>query len=106
MMESSFHKTLSFFIADEHFLLASAQISEAPIVYCSDGFTKMTGYKKSQVVKKKASCSFMFGSLTTKDAVRLLRNAIQEKTSAQIEILLYKRDGRCSCNACDTVREN
>ena len=89
----TFHDALSFFIADENFLLASAQILESPIVYCSDGFTKMTGYKKNQVVKKKASCSFMFGSLTTKDAVRLLRNAIQEKQSSQIEILLYKKDG-------------
>lgn len=54
----------------------------------------MTGYKKSQVVKKKASCSFMYGSLTTKDAVRLLRNAIQEKRKSQIEILFYKKDGK------------
>jgi hypothetical protein len=64
-------------------------------VYCSDGFIKLTGYKKNQVVKKKANCSFMYGSLTTKDTVRLLRSAIQEKESAQIEILLYKRDGKC-----------
>ena len=79
--------------SDENFILASAQIMDSPIVYSSDGFTKMTGYKKNQVVKKKASCSFMYGSLTTKDSVRLLRNAIQEKQAAQIEILLYKRDG-------------
>ena len=83
----------SVYISDEHFLLASAQIMDSPIVYCSAGFTKMTGYKKNQVVKKKANCSFMYGSLTTKDAVRLLRNAIQEKEPAQIEILFYKRDG-------------
>lgn len=82
------------FISDEHFLLASAQIIDAPIVYCSDGFTKLTGYKKNHVVKKKANCSFMYGSLTTKDDVRSLRNAIQEKQTAQIEILLYKRDGK------------
>ena len=88
--------TLLFFVLDEHFLLASAQVMDSPIVYCSDGFTKMTGYKKNQVVKKKANCSFMYGSLTTKDAVRLLRSAIQEKNpAAQIEILFYKRDGEC-----------
>lgn len=38
----------------------------------------------------------MYGSLTTKDSVRELRNALQEKASAQIEILLYKKDGKSS----------
>lgn len=74
--------------------MASAQVMDAPIVYCSDGFTKLTGYKKNQVMRKKANCSFMYGSLTAKDSVRELRNVLQEKTSTQLEILFYKKDGK------------
>ena len=74
-------------------MLGGTEPPENPIVYCSDGFLKLFGYRKSQVLKKKISCSFMYGSLTTKDAVRELKNALEDKTPTQMEIVFYKKDG-------------
>lgn len=83
-------------LLDENFLLASANIVDSPIVYSSEGFTKMTGYRKCHVIKKKADCIFMCGYLTSKDSFRNLRATIKERKDAQLEILFYKKDGMCT----------
>ena len=49
------------------FLLCNAQIVDYPIVYCSEEFSRLLGYQKSEVMRRSAKCDFMAGTLTDAD---------------------------------------
>ncbi|KAK3092310.1 hypothetical protein FSP39_001134 [Pinctada imbricata] len=74
------------------FLLANARIVEYPIVYCNDGFCKLSGYNRAEVMQKSSTCSFMYGELSDKDTVTKVETAFEELIQEQVEILLYKKN--------------
>lgn len=39
--------------ADSNFILANAQIIDYPIVYCNEGFSKMVGYSRGEIMQVK-----------------------------------------------------
>ena len=45
--------------------------SDNPIVYCSEGFCKLTGYKRSEVLGR--NCRFLQGPGTDQHAVDIIR---------------------------------
>lgn len=47
---------LLFLIAETSFLLGNAQIVEWPIVYSNDGFCKLSGYHRAEVMQKSSTC--------------------------------------------------
>ena len=55
---------LLFFLIDTAFILSNAQIVDYPIVYSNDGFTKLSGYLRTDLMTKTSTCSFMYGELT------------------------------------------
>ncbi|XP_062604189.1 potassium voltage-gated channel subfamily H member 1-like [Saccostrea cucullata] len=74
------------------FLLANARIMDYPIVYCNDGFCKLSGYNRAEVMQKSSTCSFMYGDLTEKETVEKVETAFEETEQTQVEILLYKKN--------------
>lgn len=54
---------------DTSFVLANAQIVDYPMVYCSEEFSKMLGYPRSEVMQKPIRCDFMVGVLTDKETL-------------------------------------
>uniref|UniRef100_A0A914R7G4 PAS domain-containing protein n=1 Tax=Parascaris equorum TaxID=6256 RepID=A0A914R7G4_PAREQ len=42
-------------ISDCSFILANAQIVDYPIVYCNDGFSKLVGYSRAEIMQKPCS---------------------------------------------------
>ncbi|ELU12909.1 hypothetical protein CAPTEDRAFT_198709 [Capitella teleta] len=74
------------------FLLANARIVDYPIVYCNDGFCKLAGYNRAEVMQKSSTCSFMYGELTDGDTVGKLEDALEKQEQEQVEILLYKKN--------------
>ncbi|XP_061194999.1 potassium voltage-gated channel subfamily H member 1-like [Saccostrea echinata] len=63
-----------------------------PIVYCNDGFCKLSGYNRAEVMQKSSTCSFMYGDLTEKETVEKVETAFEETEQTQVEILLYKKN--------------
>ncbi|VDP77181.1 unnamed protein product [Schistosoma mattheei] len=49
------------------FVLANARIVDYPIVYCNEGFSRLTGYSRVEIMQKSGSCAFFYGEQTTKD---------------------------------------
>ncbi|XP_032811814.2 voltage-gated delayed rectifier potassium channel KCNH1 isoform X2 [Petromyzon marinus] len=78
--------------ADANFLLGNAQIVDWPIVYSNDGFCKLSGYHRAEVMQKSCTCSFMYGDLTDKDTVEKVRQSFDNYESNSFEILLYKKN--------------
>ena len=79
-------------ITDSSFLLANARIVDFPIVYCNDGFCKLSGFTRAEVMQRSSSCSFMYGELTNRDTVDKVDEAFEHQELEQMEILLYKKN--------------
>ncbi|XP_059178436.1 potassium voltage-gated channel subfamily H member 1-like [Physella acuta] len=77
---------------DNSFLLANARIVDYPIVYMNDGFCKLAGYNRAEVMQKSSTCSFMYGELTDKDTVKRVESCFEKMLQEQVEILLYKKN--------------
>lgn len=77
---------------DSSFLLANARIVDYPIVYCNDGFCKLSGYSRAEVMQKSSTCGFMYGDLTDKETVKKIEAVFEELNQEQVEILIYKKN--------------
>ncbi|KAK4475447.1 hypothetical protein MN116_002500 [Schistosoma mekongi] len=74
------------------FVLANARIVDYPIVYCNEGFSRLTGYSRVDIMQKSGSCAFFYGEQTTKEMRERLLNALDTQTPDQIEMLFYKKN--------------
>lgn len=80
-------------LADRSFLVANIRDGQCHIIYCSDGFCRLTGYSRAEVMQRPASCEFLCGPLTSQQSVSALRDALQEGVEKHAEILYYRKDG-------------
>lgn len=79
---------------DTAFILSNAQIVDYPIVYSNDGFTKLSGYLRTDLMSKTSTCSFMFGELTNIETQTKIREAMENCHIEQVEVLLYRKNSR------------
>ena len=79
---------------DNAFLLSNAQIVDYPVVYSNDGFTKLSGYLRIDLMSKSSTCNFMYGELTNGDTQARIRDALENCHIEQVEVLLYKKNSR------------
>ncbi|XP_018911095.2 voltage-gated inwardly rectifying potassium channel KCNH6 isoform X3 [Bemisia tabaci] len=75
------------------FIVANAQNNLCHVIYASDGFCKMTGFSRSDVMQKSALCQFLHGPLTSQHAVNVIKEALYTGDEKHFEILYYKKDG-------------
>ncbi len=75
-------------------MLANAQVVEYPVVYSNDGFCKMTGYNRAEVMQRSAKCSFMYGDLTDKETIQKVEEAFEKQEPEQVELLIYKKNSK------------
>jgi len=74
------------------FVLTDPAKADCPIVFASDGFVKVTGYPRNEIIPR--NCRFLQCRQTDRSAVKRLRNAI-DKRKDSVEILLNEtKDGK------------
>ncbi|KAK9534169.1 hypothetical protein VZT92_009233 [Zoarces viviparus] len=78
--------------SETSFLLGNAQIVEWPVVYSNDGFCKLSGFHRAEVMQKSSTCSFMYGELTDKKSIDKVRQTFDNYESNCFEILLYRKN--------------
>ncbi|KAK0411630.1 hypothetical protein QR680_005757 [Steinernema hermaphroditum] len=78
--------------ADCSFILANAQIVDYPIVYCNDGFSKMVGYTRAEIMQRPCSLSFMHGEHSEPGALEKVQTALDNSRTDQAEIGLLKKN--------------
>ncbi|XP_031746084.1 potassium voltage-gated channel subfamily H member 5 isoform X2 [Xenopus tropicalis] len=76
---------------ESSFLLGNAQIVDWPVVYSNDGFCKLSGYHRADIMQKSSTCSFMYGELTDKKTIEKVRQTFENYESNCFEVLLYKK---------------
>ncbi|XP_033216833.1 potassium voltage-gated channel subfamily H member 2 isoform X2 [Belonocnema kinseyi] len=78
---------------DRSFLVANAQHGLCHIIYCSDGFCRLTGFSRAEVMQRPAVCEFLHGPMTSPHAVAALRDGLAAGVEKHFEILYYRKDG-------------
>ncbi|KAI3467401.1 hypothetical protein Pfo_024064 [Paulownia fortunei] len=73
------------------FTITDPCISGHPIVFASNGFLKMVGYSKDEVIGKNGR--IFQGPETDRRSVMEIREAIREERAIQINLLNYRKDG-------------
>ncbi|CQR47928.1 Phytochrome-like protein cph2 [Paraliobacillus sp. PM-2] len=63
-----------------------------PIVYVNEGFEKITGYNKKEILGK--NCRFLQGKDTSEENKKKIRQALKNNEPIQIEIKNHRKDGR------------
>lgn len=71
--------------------LADLTQEDEPLVYANDGFERITGYPADEIVGR--NCRFLQGEDTDPAAVTRMREAIENRSSVQVELLNYRKDG-------------
>ncbi|KAG7457381.1 potassium voltage-gated channel subfamily H member 5-like [Solea senegalensis] len=78
--------------SETSFLLGNAQIVEWPVVYSNDGFCKLSGYHRAEVMHRSSTCNFMYGDLTDKKTIDKIRQTFDSYESTFSEVLLYTKN--------------
>uniref|UniRef100_A0A8C5DHI3 Potassium voltage-gated channel subfamily H member 5-like n=1 Tax=Gouania willdenowi TaxID=441366 RepID=A0A8C5DHI3_GOUWI len=78
--------------SETSFLLGNAQILEWPVVYSNDGFCKLSGYHRAEVMHRSSTCNFMYGDLTDKKTIDKIRHTFDNYESNFYEVLLYSKN--------------
>nr|AML78041.1 putative LOV domain-containing protein [Metasequoia glyptostroboides] len=76
---------------DYNFVITDPCLLDHPIVYASEGFLKMTGYSREEVLGRNSR--FLQGPETDRRTVLEIREAIRQENSCQVSILNYRKDG-------------
>ncbi|GAA5974554.1 hypothetical protein JCM5350_001187 [Sporobolomyces pararoseus] len=88
----------------EAYVLVNPRLNDRPIVLVSPGFTKLTGYKASQIIGR--NCRFLQGKSTSPGAVKAIKQAVDNGTDITQLILNYTSENLLTMIALHDVHGN
>lgn len=91
LMEPDFRLIQALVGSQQNFVLSDPSLPDNPIVYCSEGFCTITGYKRHQVIGR--NCRFLQGPGTDQGAVDIIRKGVAEGKDISVCLLNYKANG-------------
>nr|AML76730.1 putative LOV domain-containing protein [Synura petersenii] len=91
LMVPDFRLISSLITSQQNFVVSDPSLPDNPIVYASEGFCKLTGYKRQEVLGR--NCRFLQGPETDQRAVNMIRRGISEGRDVSVCLLNYKSDG-------------
>lgn len=65
--------------------------ADNPIVFASDGFVKVTGYSRPEIIPR--NCRFLQGLQTDRPPIERLKQGIADRRESVELILNYKKNG-------------
>ncbi|MFR9711620.1 EAL domain-containing protein [Paenibacillus sp. MB22_1] len=71
--------------------ITNPNLPDNPLVYVNQGFEKITGYKREEVLNR--NLRFLQGKETNKEHLAVIRKAIKEIGAATVTTKNYKKDG-------------
>ena len=87
LMEPDFRLIEALIHSQQNFVLSDPSLPDNPIVYCSDGFCNLTGYKRQFILGR--NCRFLQGPGTDQAAVDIIRKGVLE--GCDISVCLVSR---------------
>ncbi len=92
LVEADYRLMQTLVTSQQNFVLSDPSLPDNPIVYVSEGFCRMTGYKRQDVVGR--NCRFLQGPGTDPAAVDIIKQGIREGRDISVCLLNYKADGK------------
>ncbi|XP_045121544.1 potassium voltage-gated channel subfamily H member 2-like isoform X3 [Portunus trituberculatus] len=74
------------------FVVANAQ-HDCPIIFVNEGFCRMSGFSRADVMQRTCTCDFLYGPMTSSQAIQQVQNALATAQEVLVEALYYKKDG-------------
>ncbi|NTV47645.1 MAG: PAS domain-containing protein [Chlorobiales bacterium] len=71
--------------------ISDAQQPDNPLVFVNEGFEKITGYKRYEIIGK--NCRFLQGPDTNEEATKVIRAALREGKHCVVELINHRKDG-------------
>lgn len=93
--ELEFYKILTDY-ADTGITVADPSKKNMPLIFANKMFEKLTGYKKEEVYGK--NCKFLQGDLKDQDGTKVIRNAIKNHKSCEVELKNFTKTGELFYN--------
>jgi len=78
------------------FVITDPSLQDNPIVYASDDFLTLTGYKRAEVLGR--NCRFLQGTETCQNKVSLIRKGIDNGNDVSVTFVNYTADGTAFWN--------
>ena len=72
-------------------VITDPRLPENPIVFVNDAFARLTGYDREETLGK--NCRFLQGLNTDRADVARIKDAIISRTTIEVDLLNYKKDG-------------
>lgn len=74
------------------FVITDPSLNDNPIVFASEGFLKMTGYSRDEVLGR--NCRFLQGKETSKEKVKQIEDGIAKGDDVTVTFVNYTADGK------------
>ena len=91
LMEPDYRLIHSLVVSQQNFVLSDPSLPDNPIVYASEGFCKLSGYKRDEILGR--NCRFLQGPGTDQAAVDVIRQGVEAGRDISVCLLNYKADG-------------
>ena len=91
LVEPDFRLIQALVTSQQNFVVSDPSLPDNPIVYASDGFCKLSGYKRRDILGR--NCRFLQGPGTDQAAVDTIRKGVEDGRDISVCLLNYKADG-------------
>jgi PAS domain S-box-containing protein len=92
LVSEDFNLVTSIQKSQHSFVITDPSLPDNPIVFVSDDFLKVTGYKREQILGR--NCRFLQGSDTSKEKVAAIRKALENGEDVSVTLLNYTASGK------------
>lgn len=89
--QQDFNLVQSIQSSQHSFVITDPCLQDNPIVFASDGFLKITGFTRENVLGR--NCRFLQGTETSQEKVEYMRNAISKGEDVSVTMINYMADG-------------
>ena len=66
-------------------------------MYANDGFCKMTGYNRAEIMQKSGTLKDMWDESTDKEACQKISDSFEKQEVLQVELLIVKKTSKFRC---------
>lgn len=85
------NSNIYFWFSDSSFLLGNARVVDHPIVFANEGFCKITGYSRAEVMQQSSMLRFMWSESTDETVCNEMQEAFENQKMLQVQVSVLKK---------------